>query len=205
MSGGTPHELPRRETDRAMTEMDIPALARQACDEVAAVFTPATSETASRMCDEILHARRIACFGVGREGLMMRALCMRLMHLGLDAHVVGDMTTPPIGPGDLLMISAGPGAFSTALALLGVASQAGARTLVVTAQPGGLAAKRADATIHLPAQTMADDGGAAPSLLPMGSLFEAAQLIFFDLISIMLRERTGQSPKQMRARHTNLE
>ena len=26
----------------------------------------------------------------------------------------------------------------------------------------------------------------------MGSLFEAAQLIFFDLVSIMLRERTGQ-------------
>jgi 6-phospho-3-hexuloisomerase len=188
-----------------MTDTDIPALARQACDQVAAVFTPATSEAAARMCDEILQARRIACFGVGREGLMMRALGMRLMHLGLDAHVVGDMTTPPIGRGDLLMISAGPGAFSTALALLGVASQAGARTLVVTAQPDGLAAQRADATIHLPAQTMADDRGAAPSLLPMGSLFEAAQLIFFDLISIMLRERTGQTPEQMRARHTNLE
>jgi 6-phospho-3-hexuloisomerase len=188
-----------------MTDVDIPALARQACAEVAAVFTSATSEAAARMCDEILRARRIACFGVGREGLMMRALCMRLMHLGLDAHVVGDMTTPPIGRGDLLMISAGPGAFSTALALLGVADQAGARTLVVTAQPDGLAAQRADVTIHLPAQTMADDRGAAPSLLPMGSLFEAAQLIFFDLISIMLRERTGQTPEQMRARHTNLE
>jgi 6-phospho-3-hexuloisomerase len=188
-----------------MTDADIPALARQACAEVAAVFTPATSEAAARMCDEILHAQRIACFGVGREGLMMRALCMRLMHLGLDAHVVGDMTTPPIGRGDLLMISAGPGAFSTALALLGVASEAGARTLVVTAQPGGLAAQRGDVTIHLPAQTMADDRGATTSLLPMGSLFEAAQLIFFDLISILLRQRSGQTPDQMRARHTNLE
>jgi 6-phospho-3-hexuloisomerase len=188
-----------------MTDVDIPSLARQACDEVTAVFTPATSGAAARMCDEILQARRIACFGVGREGLMMRALCMRLMHLGLDAHVVGDMTTPPIGPGDLLMISAGPGAFSTALALLDVASQAGARTLVVTAQQGGLAAQHADMTIHLPAQTMADDRGATASLLPMGSLFEAAQLIFFDLISILLRERTDQTPEQMRARHTNLE
>src|SRR5262245_61145682 len=188
-----------------MTDLDIPALARQACDEVAAVFTPATSDAAARMCDEILHAQRIACFGVGREGLMMRALCMRLMHLGLDAHVVGDMTTPPIGPGDLLMISAGPGAFSTALALLGVARQAGARTLVVTAQPGGEAPQRADATIHLPAQTMADDQAGKVSVLPMGSLYEVAQLIFFDLISIMLRERTGQTSEEMRARHTNLE
>jgi 6-phospho-3-hexuloisomerase len=39
----------------------------------------------------------------------------------------------------------------------------------------------------------------------MGSLFEAAQLIFFDLISILLRDRSGQTPEEMRARHTNLE
>jgi 6-phospho-3-hexuloisomerase len=39
----------------------------------------------------------------------------------------------------------------------------------------------------------------------MGSLYEAAQLLFFDVISIMLRERSGQSPDEMRARHTNLE
>jgi 6-phospho-3-hexuloisomerase len=39
----------------------------------------------------------------------------------------------------------------------------------------------------------------------MGSLYEAAQLIFFDLISIALREKTGQTSEQMRARHTNLE
>jgi 6-phospho-3-hexuloisomerase len=188
-----------------MTKSDIPALARQACDEIAAVFTPATTDAANRLCDEIERTRRIACYGVGREGLMMRALCMRLMHLGFDAHVVGDMTTPPVGPGDLLMVSAGPGSFSTALGLLGIAHEAGARTLVITAQPSGEAASRSDVTIHLPAQTMADDRGTRTSVLPMGSLYEAAQLIFFDLVSILLRERTGQTPEEMRARHTNLE
>lgn len=187
------------------TTSAIPALARRALDEVAAVFTPATSEAAGRLCDEILRAQRIACFGVGREGLMMRALCMRLMHLGFDAHVVGDMTTPPIGPGDLFMVSAGPGAFSTALALLGVAREAGARTLVITAHPDGEAARRADTVIPLPAQTMADDTEGAVSVLPMGSLYEAAELIFFDLISILLRDKTDQTPEGMRARHTNLE
>lgn len=184
---------------------DIPALARQALDEVAAVFTPETAADAERMVAAILAARRIACSGVGREGLMMKALCMRLMHLGLDAHVVGDMTTPPLGPGDLLMVSAGPGEFSTVLALLGVAREAGATTLVVTAQPSGAAARQADIVVHLPAQTMADDRGAGAALLPMGSLYEAAELIFFDLISILLRDRTGQSTDDMRARHTNLE
>jgi len=136
--------------------------------------------------------------------LMMRALCMRLMHLGLDAHVVGDMTTPHLGGADLLVVSAGPGTFSTVNALLGVARDAGARTVVVTAQPDGPAPRSADTVIHLRAQTMADDRG-GDSVLPMGSLYEATLLVFFDIVSILLRERTGQTMEGMRGRHTNLE
>lgn len=184
---------------------DLKAMAAQALQEVGAVLSALAPDTAEQMCAEILKANRIACYGVGREGLMMRALCMRLMHLGLDAYVVGDMTTPPIGEGDLLLVSAGPGAFSTVLALMGVAKEAGARTMVVTAQPQGLAAQRADTVIYLPAQTMADDQDGGTSILPMGSLYEAVQLLFFDLITLILREKTGQSAEEMRARHTNLE
>lgn len=180
-------------------------MAQRALTEIGSVFGRLAPGTADDMCAEILKARRIACYGVGREGLMMKALCMRLMHLGLEAHVAGDMTTPPVGRGDLLIASAGPGSFTTVMALLGVAREAGARTMVVTAQPGGPAPRSADVVIELPAQTMADDRGGPASLLPMGSLYEAAQLVFFDLISILLREKTGQSPDQMRARHTNLE
>ena len=180
-------------------------MAHTAISEIEEVLTRTAVDVAERMCAEILKARRIACYGVGREGLMMKALCMRLMHLGLDAHFVGDMTTPPIGNGDLLMASAGPGAFSTVLALQGVAHRAGARVVIITAQPAGDAPQKADVVIELPAQTMANDRIANTSVLPMGSLYEAAQLVFFDLVSILLRDKTGQSPEQMRQRHTNLE
>jgi 6-phospho-3-hexuloisomerase len=115
------------------------------------------------------------------------------------------MTTPAIGAGDLLIASAGPGAFSTVMALQGVAQRAGARVMMVTSQPDGEAPRKAGAVVTLPAQTMADDRGAGNSLLPMGSLYEAAQLVFFDLVSILLRDKTGQTPDQMRQRHTNLE
>lgn len=184
---------------------DVVGMARQALDEVGAVFTALAPDSVDRLCDELLRARRIACYGVGREGLMMRALCMRLMHLGLDAHVVGDMTTPPIGPGDLLFVSAGPGAFATVLALLGVAREAGARTMVITAQPDGGAARWADTVVDLPAQTMARDLTSPASILPMGSLYEAAQFVLFDLVSLLLRDKTGQTREAMRGRHTNLE
>ncbi len=162
------------------------------------------AEEVEKLCDELLAAHRIACYRVGREGLMMRALCMRLMHLGLDAHMVGDMTAPPVGAGDLLVVSAGPGSFSTVKALLGVAHSAGVRTTAVTAQPRGEVPIAADTVIHLRAQTMADDKGGR-SVLPMGNFYEASMLIIFDIVSIVLRERTDQTMEGMRGRHTNLE
>lgn len=184
--------------------MNTDRLFAGAIDEIRAVLQAGAAAEVEKLCDELQKANRIACYGVGREGLMIRALCMRLMHLGLGAHMVGDMTTPALGPGDLLVVSAGPGSFSTVMALLQVARSAGARIVAVTAQPDGAVPSAADTVIHLRAQTMADDTGGT-SVLPMGSLYEAAMLIFFDIVSIRLRERTGQTMEEMRSRHTNLE
>jgi 6-phospho-3-hexuloisomerase len=183
---------------------NIRQLGSEALEEIGAVFAHLTPDAAEPLLEEILRARRIATYGVGREGLMMRAFCMRLFHLGLDAHVVGDMTTPPLEAGDLLMVSAGPGNFSTVAGLVGVAKVSGARTLCFTAQPNGAVPQACDTVTVLPAQTMADDQSSS-GLLPMGSLYEAVQLVFFDLVSLLLRERLRQSPEAMRARHTNLE
>lgn len=180
--------------------------AQLACGELSAVFENVADASVERVISEILKARRIALYGVGREGLMMKALTMRLFHLGLDAHPVGDMTTPPVGPGDLLLASAGPGRFSTVLALMGVAKKAGARTGIFTAQSEGEAAQEANFSLCLPAQTMADDMTSRSSkVLPMGSAYEGAMYILFELLVLMLRDRAGASVDDLRRRHTNLE
>jgi 6-phospho-3-hexuloisomerase len=187
------------------------ALAERALDEIGGVFRRLGPEALDPVLDALAAAQRIVCHGVGREGLMMRALAMRLYHLGFDVHVVGDMGTPPVGSGDLLVVSAGPGGFATIDGLMRVARDAGARTLLFTAQPQGSAAALADTVFVLPAQTMADDmgandtGPAAASVLPMGSLYEGAQFLLFELVVLALRDRLGIAPEAMRARHTNLE
>ena len=107
----------------------------------------------------IATARRIVVFGGGREKLQIMGFAMRLYHMGLAVAVEGDMTTPPVGQGDLFLVTCGPGEISTALALMGVAKAAGATILLITAQPPGRAAALADYVLHLPAQTMADDQG----------------------------------------------
>ena len=43
------------------------------------------------------------------------------------------------------------------------------------------------------------------ALLPMGSIFEGAQFLIFELLILQLRDRLGESAASMRSRHTNLE
>ena len=180
--------------------------AARAADEIRAAVAAMDPAMMQALVADLARAARIVCYGVGREGLMMRALAMRLYHMGRDAHVVGDMSCPPVGTGDLLLVSAGPGSFSTVNGLIGVARAAGARVACVTAQPGGVAPQSADLVLHIPAQTMASDQGmAATSVLPMGSLFEGAQYLAFELLILALRDHLGVLPDAMRARHTNLE
>jgi 6-phospho-3-hexuloisomerase len=59
--------------------------------------------------------------------------------------------------------------------------------------------------LPVPAQTMADDTGPSNSVLPMGSLFEGAQYILFEIMILRLRDRFGVAPEAMRANHTNME
>lgn len=180
-------------------------LGASAVTELAEVFAKLPDDAADGLIEAILAARRIAVYGAGREGLAIKGFAMRLSHLGLDTHVVADMTTPPLGPGDLLIVTSGQGHLPTGEALMTVASAAGARTAIVTAEPGGRASRAADVMTVIPAQTMASDQRSDASTLPMGSLFEFAEAIFFELIVLKLRERLGETAASMRARHTNLE
>ena len=180
-------------------------LASGALKDLAGVFTAMPDDALDELIEEIVKAKRIVVFGLGREGLQMRGFAMRLFHMGRNVAVWGDMTTPPLGPGDLFIASAGPGDLATARTLVDVARKAGARTALLTAQPGGGLARLVDVVTVIPAQTMADDRGAKLSVLPMGSLFETAQMIAFELAILKLRPRFGETSETMRARHTNLE
>ena len=183
----------------------LASLATRALGDLAKVFAELAPGAEDPFVDALLAAKRIAVYGCGREGLQMKGFAMRLFHLGLDVHVVGDMTVPPLGPGDLLFVSSGPGALNTGDALIAVAREAGAKIAVVTAQPDGRTSVRADVRFYIPAQTMANDQSGALSVLPMGSLFETAQMVLFEIIVLTLRERLGETAETMRARHTNLE
>lgn len=177
-----------------------------ALGELGAVLARIDEGEVDAACAMLAGAGKIVVYGCGREALQVKGFAMRLYHLGLPVSVVGDMTTPPLATGDVFLVSSGPGETATVLTLMRVAREAGARALLVTAQAGGSAARLADATLLIPAQTMASDQGAArTSVLPMGSLFEGALFLLFEIMVLKLKTLTGATPEAMRARHTNME
>jgi len=62
----------------------LAGMARRALSEVGAVFAALPPDAAERMGDAILAAGRIVCYGVGREGLMVKALAMRPVPSGVS-------------------------------------------------------------------------------------------------------------------------
>jgi 6-phospho-3-hexuloisomerase len=181
-------------------------LYQSALAELGGVFEKLNDADVDYACQMIAGARKIVVFGGGREKLQIMGFAMRLYHMGREVAVEGDMTTPPVGKGDLFVVTVGPGEISTALALLAVAKAAGASILVITAQPRGRAAAFADFVLHLPAQTMADDqGDKRSSVLPMGSLYEGALFVLFEIMILKLIKMLEVSPDAMRTNHTNLE
>ncbi len=171
--------------------------------ELGAVTARIDPAQIDRACARIAGAPAIVAHAAAARGA-----AARLRHApappGLRAAMQGDMTAPPLGPGDLFLCSAGPGELATVTALMQVARGAGAGVLFLTAEPETPSAALADELLVIPAQTMARDRGGA-SVLPMGSLYEGALFLLFEIMVLDLRDRLGETAASMRARHTNME
>ncbi len=177
-----------------------------ALDELSSVFKKIDEDKVNEAIEIISSSNKIVVFAGGREKLQIMGFAMRLFHMGLNIAVEGDMTTPPVGKGDLLIVSVGTGYISTALALMEVAKKSGASILMITAQPSGRCSEFADFILKLPAQTMADDQGERKSsVLPMGSLFEGSLFILFEIMVLKLIDKLKIDSEFMRSNHTNLE
>ena len=155
---------------------------------------------------EIRRARRVFVAGAGRSGLCMRAFAMRLMHLGLPVHVVGDATAPGLGETDLLLIGSGSGRTASLVQHAACARSLKARVALITTASLSPLSEHADCVVRLVAPTpKRDDSDDALSIQPMGSLFEQALSLLLDVIILQLMADLSVGAEQMFERHANLE
>jgi 6-phospho-3-hexuloisomerase len=172
-------------------------------DEISASLGCVSEDMADNAVDCIVSAARVFTAGNGRSGLIVRSFAMRLMHLGFDVHVVGDVTTPSINSGDLLIIASGSGETGSLIGMSKKAKEVGAKLILFTTAPESSIAAIADFAVIIPAQTKHSNN--AVSVQPMGSLFEQTLLIVFDEMVLRLIKRRNTDLTKMRSRHANLE
>jgi 6-phospho-3-hexuloisomerase len=117
---------------------------------------------------------------------------MRLMHLGLEVHVVGEATAPAPTPQALLLAFSGSGETLSTCEVVTRAAGLGIPIFAVTADPTSRLARASRETLVVPSE---------PSDFPLGTLFEDASLLLLDGVVAQVMEKLGETEHSMRARH----
>jgi len=159
---------------------------------------------ADALVNEIARARRVFVHGAGRSGLALRMTAMRLMHLGLDVHVVGETTTPAIAEGDVLLTASGSGTTESIVRAARTAVEAKARVALITTATESPLAELASATLVVPAAAKLDRSMTA-SAQYAGGLFEQTVVLVGDALFHTLWQRSGRTADELWPRHANLE
>ena len=165
---------------------------------------------------ELLRAKRVYVIGAGRSGLVAKAFAMRLMHLGMQAYVVGETITPALSAGDVIVIFSGSGKTKTVADIAETAKDIGAHICLITSNQDSRIGRIADCAVIIEQQrdAVTDDAvefeirqmmGEHKSFAPLGTLFETASMIFADAAISRLMEITQTDELALKNRHTNIE
>ena len=149
-------------------------------------------------------APRVFVLGAGRSGLALKMTAMRLMHLGLDVHVVGEVTSPAIAAGDVLLVASGSGTTGAIVRAAETAHGVGASILALTTAAGSPLGRLAAVTVVIPAAAKQDHDGQV-SAQYSGGLFEQSVLLVGDALFHTLWKLSGLTADQLWPRHANLE
>jgi len=183
------------------------SLIGQVLSELEACVDQVCVESLAQALTLMENAPRIFVAGAGRSGLCMRALGMRLMHLGKTVYVVGETNTPGIAAEDLLILGSGSGRTASLLAMAKRARSCNAKVLLFTTDTSSPIAELADQLILVPAPSLMMYEGERDhtSIQPMGTLFEQSLLILCDSLILRMMRQSGVSAAHMLGRHANLE
>jgi 6-phospho-3-hexuloisomerase len=134
--------------------------------EVSGALSRVERSQVNELADALSVATRVFVTGEGRSGLMAKAFAMRLMHLGLDVHVIGETTTPSVGARDTLVAVSGSGTTTGTVRVAEQSARVGAAVHAVTTDPKSPMAAAAVTVLTVPAATKYRRGASRPLCNP---------------------------------------
>lgn len=153
----------------------------------------------------IMDADKVFFVGVGRVKLSLEAFAKRLNHLGISAHVVGDINEPAMTDRDLLIVGSGSGESLVPVVIARKAKEIGGSVVHIGSNSSSTIASMADLIVRIPVQTKLYLKDEIQSEQPMSSLFEQSLLLLADTVSMMIVEKNNVDIKSLWQFHANLE
>lgn len=170
-------------------------------DKISGILEATDDSYDAKLVGLLDNAKRIFIAGAGRSKLVGNFFAMRLVHSGYDVSVVGEIVTPSIKAGDLLIIISGSGETEQLIAFTKSAKKVGANIVLISAKSDSTIGDMADAILQIGS---AEQYGKVFGM-PMGTVFELSTLLFLEAtISHVIHEK-GIPEEEMRSRHANLE
>ena len=148
--------------------------------------------------------RQIFFWARGRSFLILRGFAMRLMHMGYQVHIVGEVDCPSINQDDVLVVASGSGSTASILLFAEKAKKIGATIAAIIGKPGTPLHPICDLVVEFhpemipESQQLNANGG--------GTRFEHSLMLFLDsCILNMVYDRRDFVYQEMMKRHANLE
>jgi len=170
-------------------------------EKISSILEATDTTYDAKLTDLLDSAKRIFISGAGRSKLVGNFFAMRLVHAGYDVSVVGEIVTPSIKAGDLLIIISGSGETEQLVAFTKSARKVGANIILISAKESSTIGDMADAVFQI---GRAEQYGKVYGM-PMGTVFELSTLLFLEATVSHIVHEKGIPEEVMRERHANLE
>lgn len=148
-------------------------------------------------------ATRIFVDGKGRSGLVVQMFSNRLVQLGKNTHVIGEVTCPAVKKDDLYLIVSGSGTDNGNLSVIKYIKQIGAKVAFITANKQSPIISLSDFYILISTDTKFTEN--KQSVQPMGALFEQASLLILESVVLRLQISMHLTESDMEKKHANVE
>lgn len=170
-------------------------------------------ETLEEFARMLNSANRIFVMGAGRSGLVAKSFAMRLMHIGFQVYVVGEIITPAVTAGDVVVAISGSGNTRTISEFGEICKKLNVKLITVTSNKDSTLGRLSDLVVSIDGQQKHSHreymerqlSGRHKSLTPLGTLFELTAGVFLDSFIAKMMLVRGVDEAYLKMRHTVLE
>ena len=174
-------------------------------EELRRVLLAVNEADTERLMEKVTSAKKVFFVGVGRVLLSLQAIAKRWAHIGIETHIVGEITEPAIAPGDILIAASGSGESLFPREIARKAKALGAEVIMIGSNRESTLAGIADFMVRVPTNTKMMFPDEIQSQQIMTSLFEQFLLLYGDIIAKMIVEKNNIDMKALWQYHANLE